>query len=44
VNWTRKAIAESEIGEGAREDIQHRNAGAMLARFATVTPREKAAA
>ena len=44
VNWTRKAIAESEIGEEAREDILHRNAGAMLARFATVTPREKAAA
>ena len=44
VNWTRKAIADSEIGEDAREDILHRNARAMLARFATVTPREKAAA
>jgi len=44
VNWTRKAIADSEIGEEAREDILHRNARAMLARFAAVTPREKAAA
>jgi hypothetical protein len=44
VNWTRKAIADSEIGEDAREDILHRNARAMLARFATITPREKAAA
>jgi len=44
VNWTRKAIADSEISEEAREDILHRNARAMLARFVTVTPREKAAA
>ena len=44
VNWTLKAIADAEIGEEAREDILHRNAGAMLAHFATVTPREKAAA
>ena len=44
VNWTLKAIADAEIGEEARENILHRNAGAMLARFATVTPREKAAA
>ena len=44
VNWTLKAIADAEIGEDAREDILHRNASAMLAHFATVTPREKAAA
>ena len=44
VNWTRKAIAEAQIGEDAREKILHRNAGAMLAHVATSTPREKAAA
>src|SRR4051812_9770729 len=44
VNWTLKAIADAEISEEARECIRHRNAGAMLARFATVTPRERAAA
>ena len=44
VNWTLKAIADAEIGEEARENIRHRNASAMLARFGTVTPREKAAA
>ena len=44
VNWTLKALADAEIGEEARENILHRNAGAMLARFAAVTPREKAAA
>jgi predicted TIM-barrel fold metal-dependent hydrolase len=44
VNWTLKAIADAEIGEEAREKILHRNASAMLARFATATPREKAAA
>jgi len=44
VNWTLKAIADAEIGEEAREAILHRNAGAMLARFGTATPREKAAA
>jgi predicted TIM-barrel fold metal-dependent hydrolase len=32
-DWTRKAIAEAEIGEEAREQILHRNAAAMLARF-----------
>ena len=44
VNWARKAISDSEIGEEARGDILHRNAAAMLARFATLAPREKAAA
>jgi predicted TIM-barrel fold metal-dependent hydrolase len=42
--WTIKAIAEADIGEGAREKILHRNAAAMLSRFTTTTPREKAAA
>jgi hypothetical protein len=31
-DWTRKALAEAEIGEEAREQILHRNAAAMLAR------------
>jgi aminocarboxymuconate-semialdehyde decarboxylase len=30
--WTRKALAEAQIGEEAREQILHRNAAAMLAR------------
>jgi aminocarboxymuconate-semialdehyde decarboxylase len=32
-DWTRKALAEAEIGEEAREQILHRNAAAMLARL-----------
>jgi predicted TIM-barrel fold metal-dependent hydrolase len=31
-DWTRKALAEAQIGEEAREQILHRNAAAMLAR------------
>ena len=31
-DWTRKALAEAEIGEEAREQILHGNASAMLAR------------
>jgi aminocarboxymuconate-semialdehyde decarboxylase len=30
--WTRKALAEAEIGEDAREQILHRNAAAIIAR------------
>jgi predicted TIM-barrel fold metal-dependent hydrolase len=44
VNWTRKALADAKIAEEAREKILHRNAAAMLSRFTTITPREKAAA
>jgi predicted TIM-barrel fold metal-dependent hydrolase len=44
VEWTKKALAEAEIGEEAREGILHRNAAAMLARRAAAAPREKAAA
>ncbi len=44
VNWTRKAIAESQIGEDAREMILHRNAAAMLSQVATLPQRETAAA
>ena len=42
--WTKKALAEARIGEEAREKILHRNAAAMLSRFATIAQREKAAA
>jgi aminocarboxymuconate-semialdehyde decarboxylase len=42
-DWTRKALAEAEIGEEAREQILHRNAAAMLARVSTAK-RETAAA
>jgi predicted TIM-barrel fold metal-dependent hydrolase len=31
-DWTRKALADAEIGEEAREQILHRNAAALLAR------------
>jgi predicted TIM-barrel fold metal-dependent hydrolase len=43
VDWTRKALAEAQIGEDAREQILHRNAAAMLARVKTAQ-RDKAAA
>src|SRR5271163_3843407 len=42
-DWTRKALAEAQIGEDAREQILHRNAAAMLARARTAAPREMAA-
>jgi predicted TIM-barrel fold metal-dependent hydrolase len=41
-DWTRKALAEAQIGEEAREQILHRNAAAMLTRVAA--QRERAAA
>jgi predicted TIM-barrel fold metal-dependent hydrolase len=41
--WTRKALAEADIGEEARERILHRNAAAMLARVQSA-PRQTAAA
>ena len=43
VDWTRKALAEAQIGEEAREQILHRNAAAMLA-GAGAAQREQAAA
>jgi len=43
-NWTRKALAEAQIGEEAREQILHRNAATLLSRRATIAQREKAAA
>ncbi|HYZ41309.1 MAG TPA: amidohydrolase family protein, partial [Stellaceae bacterium] len=43
-HWTRKALAEAEIGAEAREQILHRNAAAMLARVVRTAQREIAAA
>jgi predicted TIM-barrel fold metal-dependent hydrolase len=42
-DWTKKALAEAEIGEQAREQILHHNAAQMLARV-KAAQREKAAA
>ncbi len=42
-DWTRKALAEAEIGEEAREQILHGNAAAMLARVSSAQG-ERAAA
>src|SRR4029450_12927032 len=42
--WTRKALAEAQIGEDAREQILNGNAAAMLARVARSPQRESAAA
>jgi predicted TIM-barrel fold metal-dependent hydrolase len=42
--WTRKALADAQIGEEAREQILHRNAAAMLARVARSAPSDRAAA
>ncbi len=43
-DWTRKALAEAQIGEEAREQILQRNAAAMLASVAKAVPSERAAA
>jgi predicted TIM-barrel fold metal-dependent hydrolase len=43
-DWTRKALAEAQIGEEAREQILHGNAAAMLARVGTVARHANAAA
>jgi predicted TIM-barrel fold metal-dependent hydrolase len=43
-DWTRKALAEAQIGEDAREQILHRNAAAMLARATRAAQPESAAA
>src|SRR5579864_1014923 len=44
VDWTRKALADAQIGDEAREQILHRNAAAMLARVARTAQRASAAA
>src|SRR3954449_7816950 len=43
-DWTRKALAEAQIGEEAREQILHRNAAAMLANAGTAQRGRVAAA
>jgi predicted TIM-barrel fold metal-dependent hydrolase len=43
-DWTRKALAEAQIGEEAREQILQRNAAAMLASVAKAVPGQRAAA
>jgi len=43
-DWTRRALAEAQIGDEAREQILHHNAAAMLARAAKTAQREIAAA
>src|SRR3954451_4877603 len=43
-DWTRKVLADAQIGEEAREQILHRNAAAMLARAARTAQPESAAA
>jgi predicted TIM-barrel fold metal-dependent hydrolase len=44
VDWTRKALADAQIGEEAREQILRRNAATMMARVVGTTERERAAA
>ena len=44
VDWTRKALADAQIGEEAREQILHGNAAAMMARVAGTVHAERAAA
>ena len=44
VDWTRKALADANIGAEAREQILHRNAAALLARVAQTARHEKAPA
>jgi predicted TIM-barrel fold metal-dependent hydrolase len=43
-DWTRKALADAQIGDDAREQILHRNAAALLARAAKTAQPERAAA
>jgi predicted TIM-barrel fold metal-dependent hydrolase len=43
-DWTRKALAEAQIGEEAREQILQRNAATMLASVAKAAPSQRAAA
>jgi predicted TIM-barrel fold metal-dependent hydrolase len=44
VDWTRKALADAQIGEAAREQILQGNAAAMLARVSQAARHERAAA
>jgi predicted TIM-barrel fold metal-dependent hydrolase len=44
VDWTRKALADAQIGEEAREQILHRNATGMMERVVRGVAAERAAA
>ncbi|HEX3862773.1 MAG TPA: amidohydrolase family protein [Stellaceae bacterium] len=44
VDWTRKALADAQISEDAREQILHGNAAAMLARITDIAHGQRAAA
>ncbi len=44
VDWTRKALADAQIGGEAREQILHRNAAAMMARVGKGLAQRRAAA
>jgi hypothetical protein len=44
VEWTKKALADAQVGSETREQILNGNAAAMLARCAASAKREKAAA
>jgi predicted TIM-barrel fold metal-dependent hydrolase len=44
IDWTMKAVAESDISAEAREKILTGNAGALLAQRNALAPRQKAAA
>ena len=43
-DWTRKALAEADIGEDARDQILRRNAAAMIAHVTKTAQQERAAA
>ena len=43
-DWSRKALAEAEISDDAREQILHGNAAAMLAGVVRAAQQERAAA
>jgi predicted TIM-barrel fold metal-dependent hydrolase len=43
-DWTRKALAEADIGEEAREQILRGNAAAMIARVSAARGERAAAA
>ena len=44
VDWTRKALADAQIGEEAREQILHGNATAIMARVGKDLQRQSVAA
>ena len=44
VDWTRKALADAQIGEEARQQILHGNAAAMMARTGKDLQQQRVAA